>query len=276
MPAGKTQVMSALQDAAARTGVDFDYLLKTATRESSLNPEAKARTSSASGLFQFIEQTWLATLKDHGAQFGLGTAAKHIEQDSNGRYKIADRQARAEILALRNDPHAAAVMAGAFTSENALALERELGRKPNQGEVYAAHFMGQAGALKLIKAAAGNGSQTAASLFPAEARANRSIFYDKSGTARSAAGVLAELQRKHDNSAAPVMMASAQGPLPSAPAPETQSGIRGAIFDTAPAGASPPQEPYIISPLLVQILASMDGVDTPGDKPRSLSDALST
>jgi hypothetical protein len=53
-------MITALHQAATITGSDFDYLLSTATRESSLKPQAKASTSSAAGLFQFVGQAWLA------------------------------------------------------------------------------------------------------------------------------------------------------------------------------------------------------------------------
>ncbi|MEG0819994.1 MAG: transglycosylase SLT domain-containing protein, partial [Brevundimonas sp.] len=56
-------VEAAIRRASSTTGVDFDFLMKTARRESAMNPSARAGTSSASGLFQFIEQTWLATVK---------------------------------------------------------------------------------------------------------------------------------------------------------------------------------------------------------------------
>src|SRR5437868_1566523 len=68
---GRDRVTAAIQLASARTGVQFDYLLNQARIESSLNPEARARTSSATGLFQFIEQTWLGMVKQHGAAHGL-------------------------------------------------------------------------------------------------------------------------------------------------------------------------------------------------------------
>ncbi|MGL4729664.1 MAG: transglycosylase SLT domain-containing protein, partial [Bosea sp. (in: a-proteobacteria)] len=54
-----TPVTMAIRDGAAKTGTDFGYLVRTAQRESALDPNAKARTSSATGLFQFIDQTWL-------------------------------------------------------------------------------------------------------------------------------------------------------------------------------------------------------------------------
>src|SRR3712207_2025996 len=81
---------AAIQQAAAQTGVDFGYLLGQARIESGFNPNARARTSSATGLFQFIDQTWLGTVKQHGDKHGLGWAANAIQQGSNGRYFVAD------------------------------------------------------------------------------------------------------------------------------------------------------------------------------------------
>jgi hypothetical protein len=253
-------VMGALETAAAKTGADFAYLLKTATRESSLNPEAKAATSSATGLFQFIEQTWLATVKKHGNEHGLGAYAAQIEQGADGRYKIAQGGDRQAILALRKDPTAAAMMAGELTVDMAETLRQGLGRAPNAGEVYAAHVMGPGGALKLIKAAQSNPAQSAADLFPAAANANRSIFYGKDGTARSAQSVLANLTAKH-NGAGPV----AQAPVQTASA----SGLRGSLAPEAlaPSGAAASEvrvwrpgdtEAYVLSPVMVQILSSLD------------------
>jgi soluble lytic murein transglycosylase-like protein len=51
-------VRQALAQASRPTGVDFAYLVAEASVESSLNPNAKAKTSSAAGLFQLIESTW--------------------------------------------------------------------------------------------------------------------------------------------------------------------------------------------------------------------------
>jgi hypothetical protein len=254
------QVMDALESAATRTGADFGYLLKTATRESSLNPMAKASTSSATGLFQFIEQTWLSTVKKHGAEHGLGNYAAQIEQGSDGRYKVAAGGDRQAILALRKDPNAAAAMAGELTVDMASTLRDGLGRGPTSGEVYAAHVMGPGGALKLIRAAQANPAQSAADIFPAAAKANRSIFYAADGNPRSAQAVLARLTAKHDG-AAPVQMADMDDRA--APAIAQTADLRGSY---ASAG-SPVQvrvfrpgdaDAYVLSPVMVQIMASMD------------------
>jgi hypothetical protein len=251
-------VMSALETAAGRTGADFDYLLKTATRESSLNPSAKAATSSATGLFQFIEQTWLATVKKHGAEHGLGAYANQIEQGADGRYKIAQGGDRQAILALRKDPETAAVMAGELTVDMAQTLRDGLGRNPTAGEVYAAHVMGPGGALKLIRSAEANPAQSAADLFPAAAKANKSIFYTSDGAERSAQGVLAKLTAKHDG-AGVVMTAQNDRAAPTA----EPSGLRGSFADSeAAAGVTVwrpgDNEAYVLTPVMVQIMASMD------------------
>jgi len=205
-------VAFAIERASARTGVDFDYLMKTALRESSLNPSAKAGTSSATGLFQFIDQTWLGMVKEHGAEHGLGHYADQISQTKSGRYVVADRQIRREILALRYDAEISATMAAEYTQDSADMLRGTLGREPTGGELYAAHFLGPGGALDLIKAAkAGEGS--AASIFPDAARANRSIFYAKGGGARSASDVLAVLDAKHRNADIPDAPAVAEGQM---------------------------------------------------------------
>jgi Transglycosylase SLT domain len=71
----------------------------TAMRESSLKPNAQSSTSSATGLFQFIDQTWLGVMKEHGAQHGIGNLASAITRDANGFYS-ADAAQKQSILAL--------------------------------------------------------------------------------------------------------------------------------------------------------------------------------
>ncbi len=196
--AAGTGVTGAIRNAASATGTSFDYLLTTARVESNLNPQASAKTSSAKGLFQFIDSTWLSTVKTAGPSLGYGKLADAITQNSDGSLTVADPAMRRQISDLRKDPAVSAAMAGAFTSNNAAQLSEKLGRKPTDGELYIAHFMGANGASKLINAA-GSGQQTpAASLFPKAAEANRSIFYDKQGAARSASEVYANLTHRYD------------------------------------------------------------------------------
>jgi len=192
-------VVSAIKEGADRTGAGFDYLLKTAQRESALEPDAKARTSSATGLFQFIEQTWLSMMRQEGPKQGMANYAGAISEGENGRLTVADPAMREKILQLRNDPQVASVMAGALTQKNGEQLGATLGRQPHAGELYIAHVLGARGASDLIRAASSDPSRTAARDFPEAAAANKSIFFDKSGRARNVQEVYGLLAASHAN-----------------------------------------------------------------------------
>lgn len=187
-------VETAIQRASSATGVDFTFLMRTAHRESGYNPQAKARTSSAAGLFQFVEQTWLATLKQHGAKYGYARYAELIERGSDGRYRVPGAEARKTVMDLRFDPHAASLMAGELATDHAAYLRGRVGRQPTAGELYAAHFLGPQGSARLIEAVRSQPGASAATLFPDAARANRPIFY-KDGRAATVAEVYANLTR---------------------------------------------------------------------------------
>lgn len=193
-------VAGAIRQAARSTGASFDYLLATAKLESNLNPSAQASTSSAKGLFQFIEQTWLSTMKSAGPGLGYSGYADAISYNANsGRYEVSDPGMRDAIMKLRSDPAASAAMAGAFTRGNMDQLQGALGRPATDGELYIAHFLGPDGATRLITAATNRPNASAADLFPGAASANRSIFYDRAGNARSTEQVYAVLANKFDH-----------------------------------------------------------------------------
>jgi hypothetical protein len=187
-------VEAAIQRAAKATGVDFGFLLKTAGRESGLDPSARAGTSSAAGLFQFVEQTWLSTLKQHGAKYGYARYAELINRGADGRYHVDSPEARKAVMDLRLDPHAASLMAGELASDHAAYLKGRTGREPTAGELYAAHFLGPQGSAKLIDAVVNTPEVSAAQLFPDAARANKAIFYHD-GRPASAAQVYANLAK---------------------------------------------------------------------------------
>lgn len=197
------RVQNAIASAARQSGVAFDYLYKQAKIESGLNPTAKATTSSASGLYQFIEQTWLGTVEKHGAEHGLGWAANAIEKGSDGRFHVSDQATRAQILALRQDPETSAAMAGEYASDNKQYLESRLGREAGSVDLYLAHFLGPAGASRFLAARASDGSRPAAAVNPAAAGANRWVFYNKDGSARSLDEVYAKFAARFDQSGSP-------------------------------------------------------------------------
>jgi len=199
----RLRIAGAIKQAASSSRTSFEYLLTTAKMESDFNPAAGASTSSAHGLFQFIDQTWLGTVKEAGSQFGYGNYADLIAKSSDGTYYVADPAARQAIMKLRDDPTVASAMAAALTQSNSFQLTGLIGRRPTDSELYVAHFMGVGGAARLIANAEDNPQASAARLFPNAAAANRSIFYDRSsGRARSVSEVYAVLQQRYASAAA--------------------------------------------------------------------------
>jgi hypothetical protein len=187
-----TRVQSAIQLAASRTGVDFDYLMGQAKIESGFDPGAKARTSSAAGLYQFIESSWLSVVKKHGAEHGLGWAADAIGPGN----RVSDPTTRKAILALRTDPQAASLMAAEHASDNKASIEGSLGREATGTDLYMAHFLGLGGAKKFLARMEADPDATAASLFPSAAGANRNVFFERDGSPRSLKEVYARFADK--------------------------------------------------------------------------------
>jgi hypothetical protein len=167
----RADVRQALAQASRATGVDFAYLVAEASVETSLNPNAKAKTSSAAGLFQFIESTWEGMVERHGAKVGLGKEAAALAKGDLS----ADERRR--IMDLRFDPKIAARMGAEFAAENRDHLQAKLGREPEDADLYLAHFLGPGGASKFLQRHEASPDAAAADAFPAAARANKSIFY---------------------------------------------------------------------------------------------------
>jgi hypothetical protein len=175
-------VIKAVQKASSRTGVDFAFLMEKASTESNFNPTARSKTSSARGLYQFLEDTWLRVVKKHGDKYGLGELADKIEIKGGRACCTGSRE---KILALRNDPEISALMAGEFSSDNEDYLKDNTEGKVGSTELYLAHFMGAGGAAKFLNARAVNGDVAGKDLFPAAAKANKTIFYNSKHQPRS-------------------------------------------------------------------------------------------
>jgi hypothetical protein len=195
---GADTVLDAIRQASNKVGVDFSYMVAKATQESGLDPSAQAKSSSATGLYQFVEQTWLRMVKAYGAKYGLASAAEKIAMGSDGVARVKDSQTRQDILSLRMDPSLSAEMAAELTNENRATLKKEVGGKIGSTELYLAHFLGSGGATDLLKAMKSNPDASAADLLPSAAAANENVFYDKAGSPRSVADVYNLFSKKFD------------------------------------------------------------------------------
>jgi hypothetical protein len=244
---GADRVRTAIAEASRRTGVDFDYLYNQAKVESGLRPDAKAKTSSATGLYQFIDQSWLGALKRHGAEHGLSWAANAIKVDVRGRLTVANPGMRSAIMNLRNEPEASALMAAETARENSTAIEGATGRSANATDLYMGHFLGPRGAATFLGAMAADPDQRADRIMPAAAASNRGVFYTASGAPRSLAQVYERFAAKMGDEAPDQALAtvtpaeSAEPPLPMslalALAGEDAPSLDGVLTNTRPEAA---------------------------------------
>lgn len=134
--------------------ISDDTLSRIIQVESAGKVRAKAPTSSAAGLGQFIDETWLQMIREH-------------------RPDLLRGRSRQEVLDLRFDPIIMIEMLARFTEGNA----RTLGRGYTDGDLYLAHFAGVGTARRLLR---DQPDTAATSIFtPAAARANPSIIPGK-------------------------------------------------------------------------------------------------
>lgn len=156
---GRAQTLSASPEApktAAGTSSGMSgYLQKVAQVESGGKADAKAKTSSASGLFQFTEGTWKQTTKEMGKSYSL--------ED-------------------RFDPVKSAEVAKFFTEKQKAQVEKGTGKAASDADLYMAHFLGAGGATKFLNAMAKNPNALATEgADPQQIEANKSIFYEDGG-----------------------------------------------------------------------------------------------
>jgi len=263
------EVLASIQQASASTGVDFSYLMAQASRESSFDPTAKASTSSATGLYQFVEQTWLGTFKDHAADHGYADLAAKIVKRADGRYSVPDAATRKQILDLRRDPTLNAALAAELASDNKTKMEAALGHPVSATDLHLAHFLGLSGALRFIRKLDSDSATTGAALFPRAAAANRSVFYDGNGRARTVGEIYARMNESMTSDQATF---AALGTTPAA----TMTAVASA---SAPSGAAAAESTLqgfsnpgsILSPLMLVTIAALplaDQEEKAGSSPR--------
>ena len=161
------KVEDVIVDASKKVGMDPSMMQAFAAIESSMNPNAAAKTSSAKGLYQFLDATWKEQVSKNAKKHGLSPSAS------------------------RFDPYASTIIAGEYLKSNLNYVKKV---KPNTNIVdgYLTHFLGPGGARTFLSA---NPSAIAAQVMPKAASANKSIFYDGSRP-RTIAQVYKLLQEK--------------------------------------------------------------------------------
>lgn len=271
----RSAILGAIQHAAHETGADFNYLLGTAIRESGLKATAQASTSSAAGLFQFLDQTWLGMIKNYGAKYGLGSYANAITQGADGRYHTTDSADRTAILALRKDPGIASLMEGEYAQATRATLQGSLGRDVCGGELYAAHFLGPDAACRLIRMSENQPGASAASAFPAAAGANRNVFYHRDGTPKTVREVY-DWALRQPNGTLDAVPAATPSTVPTTVVSNTPtdfsdtSGLLASLVSWSPShgffGADTEQDsgvtttPFLLTPGVMDILSSVGSV----------------
>ncbi|WP_210032237.1 transglycosylase SLT domain-containing protein [Methylobacterium sp. PvR107] len=176
------KVVDTIVKASDEAGVDPVYMMALADKESSFDTDAKAATSSAQGLFQFVARTWLEMIRTYGARYGLAEEAAAVK--GRGSAITVTAGMRNRVLGLRNDPRVAALMAAELIKRDRERIEARVGRALSTTELYLAHFLGTASAGRFLSLSSEKPDEVAGREFRSAARANRSLFTEKTGGKR--------------------------------------------------------------------------------------------
>ncbi|HXY59784.1 MAG TPA: transglycosylase SLT domain-containing protein [Methylocystis sp.] len=171
----RASIVERVVSAAKTAGADPALMMSIADKESNFSPSVKASTSSASGLFQFIDTTWLRVVREFGERYGHAEEAKAITGDDEK--PAVSQKKRAEVLGLRNDPYLAAAMAAEMLKRDGQKIADMLGRPLSAGETYLLHFLGPDDATRFMSKLDSSPDASAAKLLPKPARANKPIFF---------------------------------------------------------------------------------------------------
>jgi hypothetical protein len=186
-------IIRALLKAQATVGVDPPLLLGIASTESGLNPKARNRHSSAQGLLQFTNTTWLTVVRDFGARHGLAQYAASISTDQDGRLSVRKARLRRAILALRNDPLLEAIMTAERLEQERGSLEAHLGRPVQSADLYFIHLLGPAGATRFLTEMEANPMASSVATVGSVATPNAGLFI-KDGRPMTVAEAYAHVQ----------------------------------------------------------------------------------
>jgi hypothetical protein len=190
----RRHLVETIVKAARATQADPVLLMAIADKESSFSTGVRARTSSATGLYQFIDATWLRVVNDFGARHGLRKEAAAIGWVDD-ELVVSDAAERARILDLRREPYISALLAAEMLKRDANRIARRIGRELTPGETYLAHFLGPDDAERFMEKVVGEPDSIAADLLPKPARANKPIFFASVGRKQKGRSI-AEVHQK--------------------------------------------------------------------------------
>ncbi len=187
---------SVLNAAGDRSDVDFDYLLKTAERESSLNPQAKAASSSATGLFQFLDTTWLQVMKSEGAAPRLPGLCRRHHPERQRRLRHQGSQGPRRGAEAAREPDGRRRHGRRLHQEQWRLSQGKIRPHAEPRRALYRAFPRAPGGREDVRRRAEKPDQVAAQLFPQAATANPTIFYDH-GRARTIREVYHALVAQH-------------------------------------------------------------------------------
>jgi soluble lytic murein transglycosylase-like protein len=198
-------VVAAIRLSSVRTGVSFSYLMKLAATESNFKPASESATSSATGMYQFTHNTWLNTLKMHGAKYGLVAdyAAQieyYVTRYGKQRPIVRDEAIYQHLLALRKNPRISAIMAAETVRDNEQKLAYSFDREPTQTDLYLTHFLGTDAAITFLRSLEQSPDMFAVELFPRAASSNHNIFHPQACEPRTVDEVYALFGEKFSTS----------------------------------------------------------------------------
>lgn len=142
----KAQIAKHSQEA----GADPNKMMLMAAMETGLDPTKSAKNSSASGLLQFLGDTWDEQMGKHGKKYGLNSS--------------------------RGDVRSQVILGAEYMKSNNVRIRKAAGRDLEMVDEYMGHLLGAGGASSLLRSGSG---ATAAMILPEQAAANREIFYDR-------------------------------------------------------------------------------------------------
>ena len=198
-------IVAAIRLSSVRTGVSFSYLMKLAATESNFKPASESPTSSATGMYQFTHNTWLNTLKMHGAKYGLVAdyAAQieyYVTRYGKQRPIVRDEAIYQHLLALRKNPRISAIMAAETVRDNEQKLAYSFDREPTQTDLYLTHFLGTDAAITFLRSLEQSPDMFAVELFPRAASSNHNIFHPQACEPRTVDEVYALFGEKFSTS----------------------------------------------------------------------------